>query len=109
MPVDPRMRAQIQLILNSLAGAEAFPTREQWRNADVNDVDYLYRKNTILVRERDAARVIDAITRLFPEEGGQDVAQGEEPSPPPFDPQPVTAGVLSLTLPDRLPVPVILN
>jgi hypothetical protein len=111
MPVDPRMRAQIQLILRSLAGAEAFPPSNQWRNADVNDVDYLYRKNTILVRERDAGRVLDAITRLFPEGGGQYVAQGEEPPPPPpFTPQRVTAGVLSLTLPGGLPpVPAVLD
>jgi hypothetical protein len=110
MPVDPRMRAQIQLILNSLAGAEAFPPRNQWRNPNVNDVDFLYRRNTILVRERDAARVIDAIRRIFLRPGSEYVTEGQEPPPFEPEPQPVTAGVVSLTLPDFLPsVPEVLD
>ncbi len=61
MPADPRLKAQVELILNSHKDAVAFPDR--WE--EVGDVDYLYRKNTILVRERDEARVIDALLRIL--------------------------------------------
>jgi len=103
------MTAQMDLILNSLRGAEAFPERGDWDAQGVNDVDYLYREKTILVRERDAGRVIDALIALYPPEQGADqVAEAERRRP--FQPQPVTAGVLSLTLPDRLPpVPRVLD
>jgi Subtilase family len=108
MPVDPRMRAQIQLILRSLRGAEAFPVPRSWGNATVNDVEYLYRKNTILVRERDAGRVIAAIREIY-RPGGRHIPAGEGPLR--FAaPQPVTAGVLRLRLPARLPaVPDVLD
>ena len=119
MPIDPRMQAQIRLILNSLRHAEAEPPRREWRNPEVNDVEYLYRENRILVRERDARRIVDALIQLYPEQGGPDVAQdqggqefaqGEQRPPPPFDPRRVTAGVVSLTLPGGLPsVPAVLD
>jgi hypothetical protein len=108
MPVDTRMRAQIQLILNSLDGAAAFPDPERWEEEEVDDVEYLYRRHTILVRERDADRLVEALTRIFHQPGGQYVPEGEEP--PPFERRRVTAGVLSITLPDRLPpVPEVLD
>ena len=108
MPVDPRMRAQLELILDSLDGAAAFPGPEDWDEEDVDDVDYLYRKNTILVRERDAGRLIGALREIF-RPGGDYVPEGQ-PAPRFAGPQPVTAGVLSLRLPARLPaVPAVLD
>ena len=108
MPVDPRTRAQLQLILDSLDGAAAFPGPESWDAEDVDDVEYLYRENTILVRERDADRVVDALRRIYLRPGGDSVPEGEEP--PPIERQPATAGVLGITLPGLLPpVPQVLD
>jgi hypothetical protein len=108
MPVDPRMRAQLELILDSLDGAAAFPDRDRWEDEEVDDVDYLYRRHTILVREQDADRIVDALTRIFGRPGGEYVPAGEEP--PVFERQRVTAGVLRITLPGGLPpVPVVLG
>ncbi len=67
MPVDPRLKAQVELILESHPDAAAFPAN--W--AAVGDVDYLYRKGEILAREQDETRVIQALERLFREEGEQ--------------------------------------
>lgn len=105
MPVDLRMRRQIQLILDSLDGAAAFPNERQWD--EVDDVDYLYRKNTILVREQDADLLVDALRRIF-EPGGRYVpADGAAPV---FRRRRVTAGVLCVTMPDGLPpVPEVLD
>jgi Subtilase family len=108
MPVDPRTRAQLQLILDSLDGAAAFPGPESWDDEDVDDVEYLYRENTILVRERDADRVVDALRRIYLRPGGDYVPEGEEP--PPIARQPATAGVRGITLPGLLPpVPQVLD
>jgi hypothetical protein len=78
MPVDPRMRAQIELILNNLPGAAAFPDPGRWD--DVDDVDYLYRENTILVREQDADRAAAAVMQVLSEAGAGDDPAGEGPS-----------------------------
>jgi subtilisin family serine protease len=78
MPVDPRMRAQTELILNTLEGAAAFPLAERWDDADVDDVSYLYRKQTILARERDADRVAAAVGRILGDTGYGDVPEGDE-------------------------------
>jgi Subtilase family len=105
MPVDPRMQVQLQLILGSLKGAEADPPPNEWEEAD--DVDYLYRERTILVRERDAGRVLGALRAIY-RPGGGHIPKGQRPPRFP-EPQPVTAGVLRLTLPPRLPpVPEVL-
>jgi hypothetical protein len=102
------MRAQLELILDSLDGAAAFPDRDRWEDEEVDDVDYLYRRHTILVREQDADRIVDALTRIFGRPGGEYVPAGEEP--PVFERQRVTAGVLRITLPGGLPpVPVVLG
>jgi Subtilase family len=96
MPVDPRMRAQVELILNTLPDAAAFPDPEQWE--EVEDVDYLYRRHTILVRERDANRLVEALARIFDRPVGE------------YRRQSVTAGVLRITLPGGLgPVPEVLD
>jgi hypothetical protein len=108
MPVDRRMRVQVQLILSSLKGAEAFPIPRKWKTAKVNDVEYLYRKRTLLVRERDAGRVIGALREIFRPGGGYVRRRQRPPQFP--NPQPITAGILSLRLPGRLPpVPKVLD
>lgn len=62
MPADPRLKAQVELILQSHhPDAAAFP--DNWEAA--GDVDYLYRKHTILVRERDEARVMEALVQIL--------------------------------------------
>jgi hypothetical protein len=67
MPADPRLKAQIELILESHPDAAAFPG--DWE--ETGDVDYLYRKGEILAREQDEARVMQALERLFRQEGEQ--------------------------------------
>ena len=46
MPVDERMRAQHQLILDNFGDAATYPAADQWD--DIDDIDYLYRKHAIL-------------------------------------------------------------
>ena len=75
MPVPARMRDQTELILNNLPGAAAYPPPDQWE--DVDDVDYLYREDTILARQQDADRVAEAIGRIFDQTGYGDVAEGD--------------------------------
>jgi hypothetical protein len=111
MPLDPRMRAQVELILNSLEDAAAFPDPDLWEEEEVGDVDYLYRRNAILVREQDEARVVEALTQILRDAGG-DVPDGERP----FETRRAVGGVLRVTVPptpgeDRAPlsVPEILN
>jgi hypothetical protein len=69
MPVDTRLRAQIQLILDAHGDAEVFPG--DWE--ETGDVNYLYRKNAILSDERDVDRVVAALDRIpvSREEAGQ--------------------------------------
>src|SRR5215469_5304599 len=74
MPTDPRLKAQVDLILESHPDAAAFPAN--WEA--VGDVDYLYRKGEILAREQDETRVIQALERLFREEGEQASEHREE-------------------------------
>jgi Subtilase family len=107
MPVDPRMSAQLGLILDTLPGSAAFPDRDRWRDEDVDDVDYLYRRRTILVREQDTDSLVDALERIF-QPGGDYVR--EEEGPPEFGRRRVTADVLSITLPEGPPlVPEVLD
>lgn len=98
----------MELILNSLAGVEAVPTYDQWDAEDEDDVQYLYRERTLLVRAPDAARVLGALREIF-RPGGRFIPRGQRaPQFPP--PRPVTAGVVRFTLPPRLrPVPVVLD
>jgi hypothetical protein len=98
MPIDLRMRAQTELILNTLDGAAAFPPPERWDDADVDDVSYLYRKQTILAREQDADRVGEAVGRILGDTGYGDVPEGDERA---IRQEPVSGriGVQRLTLP----------
>lgn len=75
MSVDTPMRSQINLILDNLRGSAAYPAPDRWD--DVDDVDFLYRENTILCREQDMDRVADAITRFLDEVGWGDVPEGD--------------------------------
>ena len=75
MSVDTPMRSQINLILDNLRGSAAYPAPDRWD--DVDDVDFLYRENTILCREQDMDRVADAITRFLDEVGWGEVPEGD--------------------------------
>ena len=80
MSIDPRMRAQINLILDSFPDAAAHPEISLWDNVDVDDVEYLYRKRTILARDQDAARVADAIAAFLERSGYREPAEGDQPA-----------------------------
>lgn len=98
MPTDPRLMAQINLILDGHHDARAFPP--DWDT--VGYVRYLYRKETILFRERDYNRVTAALREVLPQDG-----EGERP---PFDTQSGPGNILVLTLPDGSPsVPDVLE
>jgi Subtilase family len=112
MPADPRLKAQIDLILRDHPDAAASPGN--WEEA--GDVDYLYRRSAILVRERDADNVAGALTRVLHEATGGEPPEGgytREHEEPLFERQRVVAGVLRLALrPDhqaQLSVPEILE
>jgi Subtilase family len=76
MPVDERMRDQIELILRDLPGAAAFPAPDRWE--EVDDVDYLYEEYTILTLEQDAGRVAEALRHIFDDRGWGDVPEDED-------------------------------
>jgi len=94
MPVDARMRAQTRLILEGHPGAAAHPAADRWD--DVDDVDYLYREYAILVREPDAARVTEALGRIFEDAGWGDVPEGNARE---VQREAVSSGLLRLTVP----------
>ena len=56
-----RLESQLEIILKELPGSAVFPPETH----GVTDVEYLYRKETILVRDEDVARVLEAL------DGGQ--------------------------------------
>jgi subtilisin family serine protease len=90
------MRAQNQLILDNHEGAAAHPTADRWDEAEVNNVEYLYREYAILVREPDAGRVIEALGRILDEAGYGDVPEGEARQ---VQREPVSSGIVRLTVP----------
>jgi Subtilase family len=109
MPIDARVRDQINLILENLPGAAAHPGPSLWDDTGVDDVDYLYRKDTILAREQDVVRVADAITAFFDREGYGEVPEGDQRQ---LRQERVSATrrVIRFTLPDTgISVPVILD
>ena len=75
MPVDDRMRAQAQLILDSHPAAATHPAADQWDDAD--NIEYFYRAYAILVREPDVTRVVEALGVIFDDVGYGDVPEGE--------------------------------
>jgi len=107
MSVDTRMRSQINLILDNLPGAAAYPAPDRWD--DVDDVDFLYRENTILTREQHTDRVADSITRFLDEVGYGEVPEGDARQIR-RERIRATRGVVRLTLPaTRTLVPAILD
>ena len=100
MPVDDRMRAQTQLILEGHRDTAAHPVVERWD--EVDNVEYLYREYAILVREPDADRVVAALGPILEQAGYGDVPQGDARE---IQREPVTSGVVRLTVP-RIPTPV---
>jgi hypothetical protein len=109
MPVDARMRSQVNLILDNLLDSAAYPEPAAWDNPSVDDVDYLYRKCTILTHELDVDRVVRAIEGILRQGDSQDVPEDEAL---PFGPERVrgTSRVFSLKLPEGAPpVPEILD
>jgi hypothetical protein len=102
MPVDPRLKAQIEVIKDGHSDAAIEP--EDWERAD--RVDYIYRRNTILARDTDETVVMTALAQILRDEG-VDVPEAERPF---GAPQPI-GNVLRITLPAEtpLPVPVLLD
>lgn len=99
MPADPRLRAQIQLILNAHEDAAVFP--DDWE--ENGDVNYFYRQHAILSDERDVGRVIESLDRNFP------VRQEEAEQASRYELRRVSAGVRLILLRGLPPVPVVLD
>jgi subtilisin family serine protease len=94
MPVNERMRAQIQLILASHPEAASYPSADRWDESD--DVEYLYREYAILVREHDAARVTEELGQILARSGYGDLPEGQ---PREIQREQVTGGLVRLTVP----------
>ena len=75
MPVDESYEEPDQLILDNFGGAAAYPAPDRWD--DVDDVDYLYRENTILVRSRTRTASPTRMAGIFDEVGYGDVPEGD--------------------------------
>jgi Subtilase family len=93
MPVDNRMRAQAELILNGHPSAAAHPAPDRWDDAD--DFDYLYREHAILVRTQDTEEVTGALMRILGEVGWGDVPEADRQ----IQSRPISRGVIRLTVP----------
>src|ERR1700749_1994299 len=93
MPVDNRMRAQAELILNGHPSAAVHPAPDQWDDAD--DFDYLYREYAILVRTQDADEVTGVLTRILEDVAYGDAPEGERE----IRREPVSRGLARLTVP----------
>jgi subtilisin family serine protease len=94
MAIDERMRAQHQLILNNFDDVAVHPDPDRWD--DVDDIDYLYRQHTILVRRSDSQRVTAALGQIFDEAGYGDVPEGEARQ---IRPHEATSGIVRMTVP----------
>ncbi len=95
-PDEPRDRniAQIMLILDGLTGAAAYPAPDRW--GEVDNVEYLYREYAILVREKDAARVVAALAQILDQVGYGDVPEGQARE---IQREPVSSEIVRLTVP----------
>lgn len=102
MPVDPRLRAQVDLILRHHEDAAVFPGN--WE--ETGDVEYLYRRGVILVRDRDAELLAQALAQIM-RDAGTGPPEDERPS---FESARAAGGVLRFSLPQTLPsVPEVLG
>jgi len=84
-PADPRLVAQVELILDRLKGSAAYPP--DWRDprgAALGDVDYIYRESNVLVRDRDVERVVPALQDYLAglQERPPEAAQPTDGAPP---------------------------
>ncbi len=98
MAVDPRLQAQIQLILNDHHDAAVFP--DEWETTGV--VDYIYQKDVILSFSPDVPRVTESIDTHFP-------VREEEDGRGRYGYQPVSDGVTLIRLHGLPPVPEVLD
>src|SRR5260370_39866276 len=94
MPVNDRMRAQAQLILNGHPSAATHPAPDRWD--DIDDFDYFYREYAILVRAQDADEATGELTRILEDVGYGDVPEGEARE---IQREPVSRGLVRLTVP----------
>jgi hypothetical protein len=94
MPVNERTQAQARLILDGHEGAAAHPAPDQWEDAD--DLQYLYREHTILVRAIEADRVTGQLRRILDDAGYGDVPEGDARE---IRREEVSRGLVRLTVP----------
>jgi len=94
MPVDDRTQAQARLILEGHDDAAAHPAPDQWQDAD--DLHYLYREHTILVRAAEAGRVTEQLRRILDDAGYGDVPEGDARE---IRGEEISRGLVRLTVP----------
>jgi subtilisin family serine protease len=99
MPVDPRLREQVHLILGAHEDAAVFP--DDWERT--GEVNYLYEKDAILSYTRDVTRVIESLNRNFPV-GEEEAGAGSR-----YVLSPVSPAVSRIQLLGLPPVPVVLD
>jgi subtilisin family serine protease len=88
------MRAQARLILDGHPTSAAHPAADQWE--DIDNFEYLYRANAILVRWPDADRVAEALGAILNQAGYGDVPDGEARQ---IQRETVSSGLVRLTVP----------
>ncbi|HEY0934296.1 MAG TPA: S8 family serine peptidase [Trebonia sp.] len=97
MPADPRLVAQIRLILETHEDAAVFPP--DWE--ETGEVDYLYRKEVIHSSSEDVPRVLESLGRDFPSPAGSGrpaPSPGEAAGPARFTHRSVSPGVTQISL-----------
>ena len=85
MPVNDRMRAQAELILSGHPDAAVHPGRDRWDA--IEDFDYFYRKDALLVRAQDAEEAAAELGRI----GGREAREIQH--------ERVSRGLVRLTVP----------
>lgn len=98
MPADPRLKAQIQLVLDTHEDAAVFP--DDWEER--GDVSYVYRKDAILSREEHVGRVTESLDRNF-------ARQRQAGQPSPYELRRLSAGLHHIALRGLPPVPEVLD
>jgi len=88
------MQAQARLVLDRHNEAAAYPAPDQWEDAD--DLHYLYRERAILVRQVEADRVTEQLTRILDDVGYGDVPPGDARA---IQREEISRGLVRLTVP----------
>ena len=107
MPADARLIAQITKIIDT-HGEEAVICPSDWEAT--GEVDYIYRKDTVLCFEQDYDRVtaaLDEMPSVSREPGQPEREEAEQPAR--YESRRVSAGVRIITLRDFAPVPEVLD